>query len=99
MAMDSGLEPGERRQIRLMAWALAVINVCIVGIGLLVACAAEAGLTGLWMVVGLLLVVNLAFGLIVGGNVVVVRVGRWWRGRSARARHSPRGGDGVRSVR
>ena len=71
------LGPSERRHLKLFGWFLLLINLCIVGIGALfgrtLGSLRDAALIG----GSVALFVNLAFLLIVGGNVLWVVVSRW----------------------
>ena len=69
-------EPGEVRQLRLFTWVLLLINLCILGVGLLFGKALQDPRDGLTLVGWVAALVNGAFLLIVGGNVVVVALQR-----------------------
>ena len=76
-------EPSEVRQLKLFAWFLAIINACIVGIGLMLGEKLDDP-SASWMgMLAMVVLVDGAFGLIVSGNVVVVAIRRWrYRHRS-----------------
>jgi len=66
----------EWRHLRLFAWFLLIINLCIVGVALLFGRALESFRDALLIGGAVALLVNLAFLLIVGGNVLWVVLSR-----------------------
>ena len=79
-ALVSILEPSERRRLKLFAWFLFLINVCVLGVGVLFGRALEFPRETWLMVGGVALLINFAFLLIVGGNLLFVAISHWLHG-------------------
>lgn len=70
-------EPQDWRQLKVFAWFLLLINLCIVGIGALLSRSLEYSEDGRVLVLAVAALVNGTFLAIVGGNVVIALAARW----------------------
>ena len=68
----SSLNEDDVRQLKLFGWFLLIVNACIAGVGLLFGRALEDRSGALTLVAIVAVLVNGAFLLIVGGNLVAV---------------------------
>jgi hypothetical protein len=66
------LEPDEIDQLKLLAWYLLIINLIIVGVGVLLGRRLEDPGSAAFMIAAVALLIDGAFALVVGGNLLVV---------------------------
>jgi len=78
------LTPAERRQLRLFGWFLLILNGVIISAGVVAGKRIDDSGAGWFFVAALAVVVDGAFGLIVGANTAVVTLVQWQKGRRGR---------------
>ena len=71
------LTPAQGPQLRLLGWFLLIVNGLIVSAGVVVAKKLSNVGAGWFFVVALIVLVDGAFGLIVGGDIAIVILRRW----------------------
>ena len=77
----SFLEPDELDQLKLLAWCLLIINLIILGVGALLGRRLEDTGSALFMIGAVAVLVDGAFALVVGGNLIAALTKRWWTRR------------------
>lgn len=77
-----------RRDLAQIAWAVLLLDLVAIGLGLLAA--PYIGTGALWIGVTLAVWVTVAFALIVGLNLAVVWIASLWRRRRAERAAAPR---------
>jgi hypothetical protein len=75
------LDDDELAQLKLFSWFLILINVCIVGLGFFFASGLDDGSLAIVLITAVLVLVDGAFLLVVGGNILVVAVASYLKRR------------------